>query len=166
VAAKFELFKDKAGEYRWRLRHQNGNVIADSAEGYSTKSAALNGIESVKNNITLADIKDMSSEVPAGSKGESGAAAVGSAPQPATGQIMQSEPQQKSADKPAVSSRPSPETAKSPIAQPEVKPQSVSASIAPKRTANPQSSDLTIIGVLILAAWFVILIAVAVAGTH
>jgi uncharacterized protein len=60
MAAKFELFKDKAGEYRWRLRHQNGNVIADSGEGYTTKSAALDGIESVKKNISTAVIKDTS----------------------------------------------------------------------------------------------------------
>ncbi|XUX00379.1 MAG: HVO_2922 family protein [Dehalogenimonas sp.] len=58
MAAKFELFKDKAGEFRWRLRHQNGNIIADSAEGYSTKAAAINGIESVKKNISLANVSD------------------------------------------------------------------------------------------------------------
>jgi uncharacterized protein len=61
VAAKFELSKDKAGEYRWRLRHQNGNIIADSGEGYVTKANALNGIESVKKNVTGANIKEMAS---------------------------------------------------------------------------------------------------------
>jgi len=58
MAAKFELFQDKAGEYRWRLRHQNGNIIADSAEGYTSKSSAINGIESVKNNVGMASTKD------------------------------------------------------------------------------------------------------------
>jgi len=59
MAGKFELFKDKAGEYRWRLRHQNGNIIADSGEGYVSKANALNGIESVKKNSVEANINDM-----------------------------------------------------------------------------------------------------------
>lgn len=46
----FELYEDNAGEWRWRLRHRNGNIIADSGEGYSTKANAKNGIESVKRN--------------------------------------------------------------------------------------------------------------------
>ena len=48
MATKFELYKDKAGEYRWRLKHSNGNVIATASEGYSSKASALKGIESVK----------------------------------------------------------------------------------------------------------------------
>jgi uncharacterized protein len=59
MAAKFELFQDKRGEYRWRLRHQNGQVIADSGESYTTKAAAINGIESVKKNVAQANIKDL-----------------------------------------------------------------------------------------------------------
>ncbi|HDN19804.1 MAG TPA: DUF1508 domain-containing protein [Candidatus Acetothermia bacterium] len=59
MAAKFELYKDAAGEYRWRLRHENGNVIADSGEGYTTKQAALNGIQSVKENARNAPIVDL-----------------------------------------------------------------------------------------------------------
>ena len=58
MAATFELYKDKAGEYRWRLRHQNGQVIADSGEGYSAKASAINGIESVKENAVAAAIED------------------------------------------------------------------------------------------------------------
>jgi uncharacterized protein YegP (UPF0339 family) len=58
VAATFELYKDKAGEYRWRLRHENGNIIADSGEGYSTKANAENGIQSVKENAPGAPIED------------------------------------------------------------------------------------------------------------
>ena len=52
---KFELYTDKAGEFRFRLKATNGQVIAVS-EGYKTKSAAENGIESVKNNAPDADI--------------------------------------------------------------------------------------------------------------
>jgi uncharacterized protein YegP (UPF0339 family) len=58
MAATFELYKDRAGEYRWRLRHQNGNIIADSGEGYNTKAGAINGIESVKDNVPTAPIDD------------------------------------------------------------------------------------------------------------
>jgi uncharacterized protein YegP (UPF0339 family) len=63
MAAKFELYKDKAGEYRWRLRHQNGNIIADSGEGYKTKANAINGINSVKENVKEAGMKEL--EAPA-----------------------------------------------------------------------------------------------------
>ncbi len=59
MAAKFELYKDKAGEFRWRLRHTNGNIIADSGEGYTTKENAINGINSVKENVAKADVKEL-----------------------------------------------------------------------------------------------------------
>ena len=58
MPAKFELYKDKAGEYRWRLRHSNGEILADSGEGYTTKANALNGIESVKKNCREAAISE------------------------------------------------------------------------------------------------------------
>ncbi|GAA6181501.1 MULTISPECIES: YegP family protein [unclassified Shimia] len=49
MAAKFELYTDKAGEYRFRLKAGNGeNILA--SEGYKQKSSAENGIESVKKN--------------------------------------------------------------------------------------------------------------------
>jgi uncharacterized protein YegP (UPF0339 family) len=59
MAATFELYTDKAGEYRWRLRHSNGNIIADSGEGYTTKDNAVNGLESVKENAPSAPVEDM-----------------------------------------------------------------------------------------------------------
>ncbi len=52
---KFELYTDKAGEFRFRLKATNGQVIAVS-EGYKTKAAAENGIDSVKNNAPDAEI--------------------------------------------------------------------------------------------------------------
>ncbi len=52
---KFELYTDKAGEYRFRLKARNGEVIATS-EGYKAKDSALNGIESVKKNAPEAEI--------------------------------------------------------------------------------------------------------------
>ena len=45
---KFEVYKDKAGEWRWRLRASNGRIIADSGEGYNNKQYCLHGIELVK----------------------------------------------------------------------------------------------------------------------
>ena len=51
---KFEMYQDKAGEYRFRLKAKNGEVIATS-EGYTTKTACENGIESVKKNAPDAE---------------------------------------------------------------------------------------------------------------
>jgi len=49
VAGKFELYKDKRGEFRFRLKASNGqNILA--SEGCKQKSSANNGIESVKKN--------------------------------------------------------------------------------------------------------------------
>jgi uncharacterized protein YegP (UPF0339 family) len=58
MAAKFILYKDKKGEFRWRLRHENGNIIANSGEGYVDKDGAKNGIDSVKENAPSAPIDD------------------------------------------------------------------------------------------------------------
>ena len=49
MAGKFEIYKDKAGEFRFRLKASNGqNILA--SEGYKDKSGCKNGIESVKKN--------------------------------------------------------------------------------------------------------------------
>jgi uncharacterized protein YegP (UPF0339 family) len=56
--ATFELYEDTAGQYRWRLVHDNGNIIADSGEGYASKQKARQGIDSVKNNAAEADIAE------------------------------------------------------------------------------------------------------------
>ena len=49
MAAKFELYKDKAGEFRFRLKTGNGEIILVS-EGYKQKASATNGIDSVRRN--------------------------------------------------------------------------------------------------------------------
>lgn len=49
MAGKFELYTDKAGEFRFRLKAGNGEIILVS-EGYKQKASANNGIESVKKN--------------------------------------------------------------------------------------------------------------------
>lgn len=53
---KFEVYTDKAGEYRFRLTATNGQTIAAS-EGYKAKASCLNGIESVKKNAPEAPIE-------------------------------------------------------------------------------------------------------------
>lgn len=52
---KFEMYLDKASEYRFRLKAKNGEIIATS-EGYKAKASCLNGIESVKKNAPDAEI--------------------------------------------------------------------------------------------------------------
>ena len=52
---KFEMYTDKAGEYRFRLKARNGEIIAVS-EGYTAKSGCENGIESVRKNAPDAEI--------------------------------------------------------------------------------------------------------------
>ncbi|WP_188424862.1 HVO_2922 family protein [Haloferax sulfurifontis] len=51
---RFELYQDTAGEWRWRLTVPNGNIIADSGEGYASKQGAKRGIQSVKRNALQA----------------------------------------------------------------------------------------------------------------
>jgi uncharacterized protein YegP (UPF0339 family) len=57
--ATYELYEDNRGEYRWRLRHDNGNIIADSGEGYSSKSGARDAIERVQGYAPEANILDI-----------------------------------------------------------------------------------------------------------
>ena len=52
---KFEVYTDKAGEFRFRLKARNGEIIAVS-EGYTRRSSCLNGIESVRKNAPEADV--------------------------------------------------------------------------------------------------------------
>ncbi|MGN8553959.1 UNVERIFIED_CONTAM: YegP family protein [Microbacterium sp. SLM126] len=58
MAGKFELFTDKGGQWRFNLKASNGEVIA-SSEGYTSKSGALNGIESVKNHAPDAQVVEV-----------------------------------------------------------------------------------------------------------
>jgi hypothetical protein len=58
MAAKFEIYKGKIGDFHWRLTHTNGQVIANSGEGYTTKANAINGLNSVKKNAPEAAVED------------------------------------------------------------------------------------------------------------
>ena len=51
----FETYKDKTGQYRFRLKAANGEIIA-AGEAYSSKEACLNGIKSIKKNAPKAKI--------------------------------------------------------------------------------------------------------------
>jgi len=55
---KFEMYTDKAGEFRFRLKARNGKIIAVS-EGYTTKAACENGIDSVRKNADTAEIEEI-----------------------------------------------------------------------------------------------------------
>jgi uncharacterized protein YegP (UPF0339 family) len=69
MAAKFELFKDARGEFRFHLKAANGEVIA-SSEGYrfrlgeskKSKASAENGIKSVQTNAPGATVEDKTGE--------------------------------------------------------------------------------------------------------
>jgi uncharacterized protein YegP (UPF0339 family) len=56
--AKFEIYKDTAGQYRWRLKSANGQTIATAGESYVSKSGAQNGIEAVKRDASSASVDD------------------------------------------------------------------------------------------------------------
>jgi len=58
MAPKFELYKDNFGEFRWILVASNGQMIANSGEGYKSKDSAKAGIESVKKNAPIAEIEE------------------------------------------------------------------------------------------------------------
>lgn len=52
---KFEVYKDKAGEFRFRLKATNGQIVA-TGEGYKALKSCLNGIDSIKRNVVDAKI--------------------------------------------------------------------------------------------------------------
>jgi len=55
---RFELYRDRAGECRWRFVHDVGVIMADSGEGYNRKAGAQNGIDSVQRNLPGALVVD------------------------------------------------------------------------------------------------------------
>ncbi|NIO36809.1 DUF1508 domain-containing protein [Candidatus Bathyarchaeota archaeon] len=54
---KYEIYKDAAGKFRWRLKAPNGEIIA-SSEAYESKDGCKGGIQSVKTNAPKAEIVD------------------------------------------------------------------------------------------------------------
>jgi uncharacterized protein YegP (UPF0339 family) len=56
---KFEVYKDKKGEFRFRFKAPNGENLF-SSEGYKQKASALNAIESIKKNSPGAEVEEQS----------------------------------------------------------------------------------------------------------
>ncbi|MFC1405775.1 MULTISPECIES: DUF1508 domain-containing protein [Streptacidiphilus] len=56
MSAHFEVYEDKANQWRFRLKAGNGETVA-SGEGYPTKAVAIKGVEAVKRAAAEADIK-------------------------------------------------------------------------------------------------------------
>ena len=68
--AAFELFVDSAGEHRWRLRHRNGIVLLDSAEGYDTRRDARDAVERVRRYAPVAPVDVIEAAASATDDGE------------------------------------------------------------------------------------------------
>jgi uncharacterized protein len=59
---KFQIYQDRKGEYRWRLRARNGEIIADGNEGYRSKASCELGIDLVKQQAASAEVEDQTEE--------------------------------------------------------------------------------------------------------
>ena len=59
MAYKFEVYKDKAGEFRFRFKAPNGESMF-GGEGYKQKASAMKAIESIKKNVPDAEVDDQS----------------------------------------------------------------------------------------------------------
>ena|GEM_PF-664072 len=57
---KFQIFRDAVGEFRWRLKAANGEVIATSSEGYASKTDCKHGIDLIQKGATEAKVEDES----------------------------------------------------------------------------------------------------------
>ena len=55
---KFQIFQDKSGEYRWRLKSPNGQIVATSGEGYKAKADAQRGVAIVQQLTPTAAVED------------------------------------------------------------------------------------------------------------
>jgi uncharacterized protein YegP (UPF0339 family) len=56
--ATFFIYKDNSGEYRWRFRANNNEIVADSSEGYKNKADCQHGIDIVKQQSPSASVVD------------------------------------------------------------------------------------------------------------
>jgi len=55
---KFEVYRDEGGNYRWRLRTANGQVVASSCESFASHADAKEAVENVKANAGSATSVD------------------------------------------------------------------------------------------------------------
>ena len=58
MAAKFEVYKDSAGKFRFRLKAANGEIVA-TGEAYESKDGAVRGTEAVKRAAAEAEVNDL-----------------------------------------------------------------------------------------------------------
>jgi uncharacterized protein YegP (UPF0339 family) len=65
MPGKFEVYKDKGSQFRFRLKAANGEVIAAGSESYPDKKSALKGIASIQKNAAEAKIVDTTIEAEA-----------------------------------------------------------------------------------------------------
>lgn len=56
INIKFEVYKDNKGEWRWRCVHLNGNILADSSEGYVNKEDCITELLNIKMKAPMATI--------------------------------------------------------------------------------------------------------------
>lgn len=57
MAAKFEIYEDSGGKYRWWLQAANGQTIASSGESFDSRANAVRAAETVKETAAAADIE-------------------------------------------------------------------------------------------------------------
>jgi len=81
MPAKFSIYKDKKGEFRFRLKAANGEIIA-TGESYPDKAACKKGIASIQKNAPIAEIVDETIEKAAEKKTEKPAAKAKAAAKP------------------------------------------------------------------------------------
>ena len=55
--SQFELYEDRGGAWRWRLRHDNGNILAGSGEGYETRPDIRTAIDDIREDIGTLEIE-------------------------------------------------------------------------------------------------------------
>ena len=56
ITMTFEIYEDRGGEYRWRLRSANGQIVADSGEGYTRRDDAREAAIRVRDEVATAKI--------------------------------------------------------------------------------------------------------------
>lgn len=55
---KFEIYTDAKEQHRWRLRADNGRIVADCGGGYANRADCLHGIELLKNDASSASVEE------------------------------------------------------------------------------------------------------------
>jgi uncharacterized protein YegP (UPF0339 family) len=58
MTSTVQVYEDRAGEWRWRLRHRNGRIVADSGEGDGSRYGARNAVERVRERVDGATVTD------------------------------------------------------------------------------------------------------------